>query len=227
MALDIKICGLKTAQGVAAAVAGSATHIGFIFFEKSPRHVTSQQARALWQPFVGKVTSVAVSVDANDDELDAIVAMMQPSMLQLHGHETPQRVAALKARHGLPVMKALSIREAGDLAAVKPYAGIADRLLLDAKPPKGADLPGGNGVAFDWEMLATLDPAVDYMLSGGISIANLEGAILGTKASGLDVSSGVESAPGIKDVAAITQFLAQARRIERMRPGKAMKGEVA
>ncbi len=227
MALDIKICGLKTPDGVAAALEGGATHLGFIFFEKSPRNVDPHTAGMLADIAQDAAQSVAVSVDAGDGDLDVIVTAMRPSMLQLHGHETPQRVAQVKARFGLPVMKALSIREPADLAAITPYIGVADRLLLDAKPPKGADLPGGNGVAFDWQMLAALDPAVNYMLSGGVNAANLESAILGTGASGVDVSSGVESAPGVKDVGLIGQFLAQARRIEQMRPSSAMKGVLA
>src|SRR5690606_28852630 len=121
--------------------------------------------------------AVAVTVDADDTMLDAIVAAMRPDMLQLHGSETPERVAAVKARHGLPVMKALSVREAGDLAAMDPYRGVADRFLFDAKPPKGAELPGGNGVPFDWRVLASLDPGIDYMLSGGLNAENIGEAL--------------------------------------------------
>ena len=158
MTLDIKICGLKTEEALAAALAGGASHVGFIFFPKSPRYIAPADAGRLRQAALGRAKAVAVTVDADDATLDAIVAAMSPDMLQLHGEETPERVAAVKARYGLPVMKAFSIREAADLAAIEPYRGIADRFLFDAKPPKGAELPGGNGVPFDWRVLAALDP---------------------------------------------------------------------
>ncbi|MEP4106376.1 MAG: phosphoribosylanthranilate isomerase, partial [Nitratireductor sp.] len=136
-----------------------------------------------------------------------IVAAMEPDMLQLHGRETPERVAAVRARHGLPVMKAFSVSASADLAPVEAYRGIADRFLFDAKPPKGSTLPGGNGVAFDWRVLAGLDPSVDYMLSGGLNKANIGEALRLLSPPGIDVSSGVESAPGQKDVALIEAFL--------------------
>jgi phosphoribosylanthranilate isomerase len=142
---------------------------------------------------------------------------MRQDILQLHGSETPARVAELKARHGLPVMKALSIREKGDLARALPYIGIADRFLLDAKPPPGALLPGGNGITFDWSLLEALDRRVDYMLSGGVDAGNVVNAIASTGASGVDVSSGVESSPGIKDAGKIAEFLARVRLADRTR----------
>lgn len=215
--LDIKICGLSTAPTVAAALDGGATHLGFIFFPKSPRNVTPGQARDLGFAAAGRAMTVAVTVDAEDGFLDSIVDTMKPGMLQLHGKETPQRVAELKARYGLPVMKAFSVREAADLAALAPYRGIADRFLLDAKPPAGADLPGGNGVSFDWSLLAGLDADVDYMLSGGIGSRNVAEAILATSAAGIDASSGVESAPGVKDEGKIDEFLRLARQAEQER----------
>jgi phosphoribosylanthranilate isomerase len=214
MPLDIKICGLKKPESVAAALAGGATHLGFIFFEKSPRHVTAEAARDLCAPARTRAITVAVTVDAVDEYLDEIVSVMQPSMLQLHGHETPQRVAELKARFGMPVMKAFSLRSPADLAAIAPYKGVADRFLFDAKPPQGAELPGGNGVSFDWSLLRGLDGGLDYMLSGGINAANVAQAIAQTRCSGLDVSSGVESAPGVKDERLISEFLALARKAE-------------
>jgi phosphoribosylanthranilate isomerase len=205
--MDIKICGLSTAEAVSAALAGGASHVGFIFFDKSPRHVDPQSAGVLRRGARGRALAVAVTVDADDAMLDAIVAAMEPDMLQLHGRETPERVAAVKARHGLPVMKAFSVSASADLEPVKAYRGIADRFLFDAKPPKGSTLPGGNGVAFDWRVLAGLDPSVDYMLSGGLNKANVGEALRLLSPPGIDVSSGVESAPGQKDVALIEAFL--------------------
>lgn len=205
--MDIKICGLSTAEAVAAALAGGASHVGFIFFDKSPRHVDPGTAGGLRRAARGRALAVAVTVDADDATLDAIVAAMEPDMLQLHGRETPERVAAVRARHGLPVMKAFSVSASADLDPVEVYRGIADRFLFDAKPPKGSALPGGNGVAFDWRVLAGLDPSVDYMLSGGLNKANIGEALRLLSPPGIDVSSGVESAPGQKDVALIEAFL--------------------
>ncbi|HHV68581.1 phosphoribosylanthranilate isomerase [Brucella intermedia] len=215
MVLDIKICGLKTPDAVAAALDGGATHIGFIFFPKSPRHITPQKAAGLRDAVKGRALAVAVTVDADDETLDEIVEAVKPDILQLHGHETPERVAFIKARYGLPVMKAFSVREASDLAAIAAYQGIADRFLFDAKPPNGSDLPGGNGVSFDWELLAALDADIDYMLSGGLNADNIAEALHKTRAPGIDISSGVERAPGEKDVRLIENFfraVADARR---------------
>ena len=211
MTLDIKICGLKTEEALAAALANGASHVGFIFFEKSPRYIAPADAGRLREAALGRAKAVAVTVDADDATLDAIVAAMSPDMLQLHGEETPERVAAVKARYGLPVMKAFSIREAADLAAIKPYRGIADRFLFDAKPPKGAELPGGNGVPFDWRVLAALDPDIDYMLSGGLNAENIGEALRLVSPAGIDISSGVESAPGVKDVGLIEAFFRAVR----------------
>ncbi|MBD0413713.1 phosphoribosylanthranilate isomerase [Oryzicola mucosus] len=206
MALDIKICGLKTEEALQAALDGGASHVGFIFFAKSPRHLEVREAGRLRKLADGRAQAVAVTVDADDAELDVIVEAMRPDMLQLHGKETPERVAEVKARYSLPVMKAFSIREAADLAGIEPYKGVADRFLFDAKPPKGSELPGGNGVSFDWRLLAALDGNIDYMLSGGLNAANIGDALSLTHAPGIDISSGVESAPGVKDVALIDQF---------------------
>lgn len=211
MAFDIKICGLKTDETLAAALAGGASHVGFIFFAKSPRYVEPVEAGRLRQSAVGRAKAVAVSVDADDAFLDRIVAEMRPDMLQLHGSESPARVAEVKARHGLPVMKAMAISEAADLERIKPFIGIADRFLFDAKPPKGSQLPGGNGVAFDWKLLAALDADVDYMLSGGLNAANIGDALRQANPPGIDISSGVESAPGVKDAALIEQFFRAVR----------------
>jgi len=211
MALDIKICGLKTDEALAAALAGGASHVGFIFFPRSPRYVEPAEAGRLRRTASGKAKTVAVTVDANDAFLDEIVAKMQPDMLQLHGAETPARVAEIKVRYGLPVMKALSVSEPADLERIKPFIGVADRFLFDAKPPKGSELPGGNGIAFDWRVLAGLDAGVDYMLSGGLNAANIGDALRLANPPGIDISSGVESAPGVKDPALIEQFFRAVR----------------
>jgi phosphoribosylanthranilate isomerase len=208
MPLNIKICGLSTPETVAAALDSGANHIGFIFFPKSPRNVTPELARQLRQAAIGRAKAVAVTVDADDEQLDAIVSAMKPDMLQLHGKETPRRVAQVKARYGLPVIKALSISTADDLAAVTAYRGVADRMLLDAKAPKGSELPGGNGVTFDWKLLNGLDDGVDYMLSGGLNAGNVGEALTIAQPPGLDISSGVESAPGVKDIGLIRAFFA-------------------
>lgn len=206
MVFDIKICGLKTPEAVDAALNGGATHIGFIFFPKSPRHLTPADAGLLREAAKGRAKVVAVSVDADDETLDEIVRASKPDMLQLHGHETPERVADVKKRYGLPVIKAFAVREASDFDVIAPYKGIADRFLFDAKPPKGSELPGGNGVSFDWALLDALDADVDYMLSGGLNAGNIAEALQKTHAPGIDVSSGVERAPGEKDVRLIMEF---------------------
>lgn len=217
MVLDIKICGLKTADALAAALDGGASHVGFIFFGKSPRNVAPEEAGRLRRAAMGRAKAVAVTVDADDAFLDRIVAETAPDMLQLHGHETPERVAGVRARYRLPVMKALAVSEAADLALVEPFRGVADRFLFDARPPRDSVLPGGNGVSFDWRLLANLDRGVDYMLSGGLDAANVGDALRLANPPGIDVSSGVESAPGVKDAALIADFL-DAVRTARARP---------
>nr|WP_295466437.1 phosphoribosylanthranilate isomerase [Mesorhizobium sp.] len=214
MPLDIKICGLSTPETIAAALDGGASHVGFIFFPKSPRNVTPQQAAGLRQAANGRAKAVAVTVDATDEFLDAIVSAMRPDMLQLHGKEMPERVAQVRERFNLPVMKALSVSEPTDLLPIQGFVGVADRLLLDAKAPRGSELPGGNGVSFDWRLLAALDPGLDYMLSGGLNPGNVAEAIRIAHPPGLDVSSGVESAPGIKDIALIEAFFEAVRAAE-------------
>lgn len=208
MSLDIKICGLRSESALAAALAGGASHVGFIFFPKSPRHVELAQAALLRNVASGHAKAVAVTVDATDAELDVIVAGMAPDLLQLHGGESPARVGEVKARYGLPVMKALSVSTAADLDSARPYLGVADRFLFDAKPPKGSQLPGGNGVSFDWRLLAGMPSGVDYMLSGGLNASNVGEALRLVDPRGLDVSSGVETAPGLKDPGLIRAFFA-------------------
>ncbi|MEM1038048.1 MAG: phosphoribosylanthranilate isomerase [Pseudomonadota bacterium] len=212
MALEtVKICGLSTVGSVQQAVSGGASHLGFIFFPKSPRNVTPEQAASLVAHAGGRQT-VAVTVNADDTFLDAIDRTMQPHIHQLHGAETPQHVETVKTRYGKPVMKAMAIRSQDDLTKLKAYDGIADLLLLDAKPPAGSDLPGGNGVTFDWDLVAGLNTATPVLLSGGIDLENLGLAkSLVSDASnslmGIDVSSGVEAKPGVKDTVKIQDFL--------------------
>lgn len=212
MKLDIKICGLKTEEAVDHAVRLGATHIGFIFFEKSPRHIEPADAGRLADRVRGRAKIVSVSVNADDDDLDELIAMIKPDILQLHGTESPDRVLTVKAMTGLPVMKALSVSTSEDLARIEAYDGLANRYLLDAKPPKDSDLPGGNGVSFDWSLLTALDPSVDYMLSGGLTKDNVGDAIRIARPRGIDLSSGVESAPGVKDLAKMDEFFAAVRR---------------
>lgn len=209
MPIDIKICGLKTAAALDAALFGGASHVGFIFFPKSPRNIAPQEAGQLREAALGRAKAVAVTVDADDALLDAIVAAMAPDMLQLHGKESPARVAEVKARYGLPAMKALSVSEAADVTAAEAFRGVADRMLFDARPPKGAELPGGNGVPFDWRILDGYRG--DYFLSGGLTPENVGAAIRLLEPPGLDVSSGVESAPGVKDAELIAAFFAAVR----------------
>lgn len=206
MSLDVKLCGLRTPEAVAAALDGGASHVGFIFFPRSPRHVRPEQAGLLARPAAGRAKTVAVTVDADDEFLDRIRSAMEPDIFQLHGSESPQRVAWVKSRYRRPVMKAFSITAAADLEATKPYAAVADRFLFDAKPPKGSELPGGNGVAFDWSLLAGFRSRVPYMLSGGLNAANIGDALRIADPPGIDVSSGIERAPGEKDVALIDAF---------------------
>ena len=209
---DIKICGLSTIEAVDAVIVGGATHAGFIFFTKSPRHVSVSLAAQLSdRAKAGGLKTVAVTVDVGDAALAEIVEIMRPDIIQLHGHETPARAADIKALYDLPVMKALAISETADLEKLTPFIGIADRFLLDAKPPKGAVLPGGNAVSFDWTVLKQLPANMDYLLAGGLDAGNVKEAIAIANSPGLDISSGVESAPGLKDVGKIAAFLKAAR----------------
>jgi phosphoribosylanthranilate isomerase len=211
MKLDIKICGLKTPEAIDHAVALGATHVGFIFFGKSPRHIEPADAGRLADRVRGRAKIVSVSVDADNDELDEIMAMIRPDILQLHGRESPDRVLTVKAMTGLPVWKVLSISEAGDLERIDDYDGIANRFLFDAKPPKNSELPGGNGVSFDWTLLKGLSERVDYMLSGGLNKDNVGEALRIARPTGIDTSSGVESSPGVKDLKMMDEFFAAMR----------------
>lgn len=226
MTTQIKICGLSTPDAVDRAADLGADMAGFIFFEKSPRHVALETASALaGQARARGLQTVAVTVDMDDAGLDAIVAGMKPDWLQLHGGESPARAAEVKARYGLPVMKAFAIRDASDLERIEPYRGIADRFLFDAKPPKGSELPGGNGVSFDWWHLAALDGATSYMLSGGLTKDNVGEALDISGAPGVDVSSGVERAPGIKDLGMMNDFVQAVRDADNATTGKGRSQE--
>lgn len=209
--IRVKICGLKTLADVQAAAASGAAYAGFNFFPKSPRSVTIEQARELTLAAPIGLAKVALVVDADDALLDAIVDAMPLDMLQLHGHETPDRVAEVKARYGLPVMKAVGVADEGDLAAVFDYSLVADQILIDAKPPKNAVLPGGNGLTFDWRLVAQRRWLRPWMLAGGLTAQNVAEAVRLTNARQVDVASGVESAPGVKDPARMTEFVKAAR----------------
>lgn len=210
-ALTVKICGISTEETLDATVAAGADMVGFMFFPRSPRNVTPARAGELAARARGSIAIVAVTVDMDDAGLGAIVETVRPDWLQFHGRETPERVAEVRARYGLPIMKALHVAETADLAAITAYERAADRLLLEAKPPKDAVLPGGNGLTFDWRILSGFRPRTPYMLSGGLGPVNVVEALRISGAPGVDVSSGVESAPGVKDSNLIRAFIAAAR----------------
>ncbi|MFE3839037.1 phosphoribosylanthranilate isomerase [Pseudogemmobacter sonorensis] len=203
----VKICGLRTPDEVGAAARAGAAYAGFVFFARSPRNLSLAQARAAALAAPEGLCKVALTVDADDATLDAITATVPVDMLQLHGRESPARVAELRARYGLPVMKAIGVAGPGDLAALLDYSLVADQILIDAKPPAGAPLPGGNGLAFDWRLVAQRRWLRPWMLAGGLTPENVAEAIALTNARQVDVSSGVESAPGRKDPARIEAFL--------------------
>jgi phosphoribosylanthranilate isomerase len=211
MSVLVKICGLKTADALDAALAAEADLVGFVFFPPSPRHLGLDEARTLGARVKDRAAKVALIVDADDATLDAIVEALRPDMLQLHGKEPPARVAEVKRRLRLPVMKAIPVETSADLAAVPAYAGVADRLLFDARAPRAATRPGGLGKPFDWHLLQDVDCAVPFMLSGGLDAGNVAEALAVTRAAGVDVSSGVERAPGEKDPDRIGAFIRAAR----------------
>lgn len=211
MTLEIKTCGLKTPDAVAAAVDAGADMIGFVFFPPSPRAVIPAEASDLAQGARGKSQIVSLTVDMDDDGLSDIVSILKPDLLQLHGKETPDRVREIKVRFGLPVMKAIGIADADDLPKIARYQDVADRLLIDAKPPKGSDRPGGNGLSFDWQLIASLSKTRPFMLSGGLTVETVADALNATRAPGIDVSSGIERSPGEKDPDLIRHFITTAR----------------
>ena len=206
MSISIKFCGLSQPADIAAAAEAGARYVGFVFFPKSPRAVSLTQARDLALAVPVGVAKVGVVVDPEDACLDQLLAEVPLDILQLHGHETPNRVAEIRARTGLPVMKAIGIAEADDLGQIADYAAVSDQLLIDAKPPKNADLPGGNGLSFDWRLLAGRRGPVPWMLAGGLTPDNVRLAVQMTGAQQVDVSSGVESRAGVKDPTLIHAF---------------------
>jgi phosphoribosylanthranilate isomerase len=212
MSLIVKICGLKSAEAVDAALDSGADMIGFVFFPPSPRNVAFDTARALSERVRGRALKVALSVDATDALLRQIIESLAPDLLQLHGRESPDRVSAVRRRFGLPVMKALPIAEEADLAAIGTYEHQADRLIFDARAPREASRPGGLGRRFDWHLLRNIATAAPFMLSGGLDVDNVAEALRITQAPGVDVSSGIERALGEKDPDRIHAFVAAARR---------------
>lgn len=204
--IRVKICGLKTEADVAAVAAAGAAYAGFNFFPRSPRYAAPDLARALALSAPEGLCKVGLVVDADDATLDAITAVVPLDMLQLHGHETPARVTEIRARYGLPVMKVIGVAEEGDLAGLLDHALAADQIMIDAKAPKGAALPGGNGISFDWRLVAQRRWIRPWMLAGGLTPDNVAEAILLTGARQVDVASGVETAPGQKDAAKIAAF---------------------
>lgn len=213
MSVRVKFCGLCRPEDVAAAVAAGAAYVGLVFFPRSPRHLTIAEARDLALGVPEGIAKVALTVDASDEDLAAILAEVPIDMLQLHGRETTGRVAAVKARFGLPVMKAVGVAGPDDLRNLDLYGQVADQILVDAKPPKDAALPGGNGLAFDWRLIARRRWPVPWMLAGGLTPANVAEAIRLTGARQVDVSSGIESAPGVKDAGLMRAFADAARSV--------------
>jgi phosphoribosylanthranilate isomerase len=211
MSQAIKICGLSTAPTLAAALDAGADMVGFVFFEKSPRYVNYQQARGLAARARQRAEIVALCVDASDQTLQQIVSATEPDYLQLHGGESPDRVAEIQRKFGVSAIKAIGVANASDFARTDEYRQAADALLIDAKPPKGAILPGGNGVSFDWRLAQNFQPRKPWLLSGGLDAGNVAEAIALSQTRGVDVSSGVESAPGVKDIDKIKAFIAAAR----------------
>ena len=207
----VKICGIAHPDALDAALEAGADLIGLVRFPRSPRHLELERARALSEQARGRALRVLLVVNPTDRDVDEDVAALDPDLIQLHGEETPERVEAIRVRTGRPVMKAIGVADAADLDRISDYLGVADRILLDAKPPRGAVLPGGNGIAFDWSLLAGLDPGIEFMLSGGLTPLNVGDAIATAQLRAVDVSSGVETRPGEKDPAKIAAFVAAAR----------------
>ena len=222
MSLLVKICGLKSPETLDTALDAGADMVGFVFFPPSPRNLGPEAARLLGERVKGRAKKVALSVDASDAELAAMIDALKPDMLQLHGKEAPERVASVRSRFRLPVMKALPVETRADLSPVHIFAKVADWLLFDGRAPRGATRPGGLGKAFDWHVLEKLNPGVPFMLSGGLDAANLAEALRITRAPAIDVSSGVERAPGEKDPDKIRAFVRAARDAERMLAAKAV-----
>ena len=211
MSLTVKICGLSTPETLDAALQAGADMVGFVFFPASPRHISLETARDLGRQAKGRATKVALTVDADDATLANIVETLRPDILQLHGKESVARLRDIKQAFGVPLMKVLAVETAADLAPLAGFAAVADRMLFDARAPKGATRPGGLGTVFDWHVLENLDLKLPFMVSGGLTADNVAEAVRVTRAGGVDVSSGVEQAPGIKDPEMIRAFIRAAR----------------
>jgi phosphoribosylanthranilate isomerase len=216
MSLLVKICGLSTREMLEVALDAGADMVGFVFFPPSPRHLSLEIARDLGKQAKRRAIKVALTVDADDATLSNIVEALQPDILQLHGKETVARLRDIKQKFGLEVMKAIAVESAADLASLPGYAAVADRILFDARPPKGATRPGGLGTVFDWHLLENLDLKLPFMVSGGLNAENVAQALSVTRAGGVDVSSGVERAPGVKDGEMIRAFIRAARASEEL-----------
>ena len=211
MSVQVKICGLRTSETLAAALDAGAGYVGFVDFPRSPRHLEPAAMQPLADRARGKAAIVVLTVDATPERLSALVETVRPDLLQLHGSETPEQVAAIRARYGLPVMKVIKVATRADVDAARAYRAAADLLLFETKAPATA-LPGGNGLSFDWSLMAGVAADGPYMLSGGLNPGNVAAAIAATGAAMVDVSSGVETAPGIKSIELIQAFIAAARR---------------
>ncbi|HEX5507586.1 MAG TPA: phosphoribosylanthranilate isomerase [Pseudolabrys sp.] len=216
MSLLVKICGLRTPEALDVALESGADLVGFVFFAPSPRHLGLPAARELGQRVRNRAGKVALTVDATDEMLFDIVEALKPDALQLHGSETPERVSTVRSRYGLPVMKALPIETRSDLSPIRLYAKVADRILFDARAPQDATRPGGLGKSFDWTLLKNIDPEISFMLSGGLDARNVADALRVTRAPAVDVSSGVERKPGVKDLDKIRAFIRAARQTDVM-----------
>lgn len=211
MAVLVKICGINSAEAADAAARGGADFVGLMFHPKSPRHVTPEAARSLAQRLRGKVRIVAVIVDPRDEDIVHVMNNAVPDFLQLHGSESPARVGEIREKFGIPVIKVLSVAEAADFANLPAYEDAADMLMFDAKPPANADRAGGHGVAFDWQLLRSRTISRPWFLAGGLTHENVSRAVAAANAPGVDVSSGVETAPGVKNPELIQSFIASAR----------------
>jgi phosphoribosylanthranilate isomerase len=211
MSLIVKICGLSTRETLDVALESGADMVGFVFFPPSPRHLGLETVRDLGRQAKGRASKVALTVDADDATLANIVEALQPDILQLHGGETVARLRDIKQKFGLPVMKAIAVETPADLAPLPGYAAVADRILFDARAPREATRPGGLGAAFDWHVLENLDLKLPFLVSGGLNAENVAQAIRVTRTGGVDVSSGVERAPGVKDPEMIRAFIRAAR----------------
>jgi phosphoribosylanthranilate isomerase len=216
MSLIVKICGLSTRETLEVALDAGADMVGFVFFPPSPRHLSLETARGLGQQVNRRATKVALTVDADDATLAGVIEALEPDILQLHGNETAARLRDIRRKFGLEVMKVIAVETAADLASLPGYATIADRILFDARAPKQATRPGGLGAVFDWHVLENLDLKLPFMVSGGLTASNVAEAVRVTRAGGVDVSSGVERTPGVKDPQMIRDFIRAARAVEEL-----------